>query len=644
MGYFYEVIRAGGNEPYYVAKGSFEDVPEYEETPDGGAIQTFQPIAGYALVGSRIERVYQKLKYAMRVDLYDRSGVLVNDVVIYDNYLNYKYEADTPTGGGSGSGSGSESGSGSGWTPPHNIDNDPVYTEKGTYSFSGGDYVRGASDIYIYERDDIQYRWAGSGLCGPLSPYSCIRTAELNGDDTIELVHPYDTDGKWKYLKPGRVLKAWVLTQEPKRSAATVGMTEQYGTIDDDQIYWHVSGPGDIIEFSPQVILDGNMKQSEVDAQYRAELGRRNGYAKKNTVFDEVISYDAGDYWGYEWDAFLVKFQTAAGNQRTEYIDSKYVMKYVNTYNTTRLQLPYGYRPQQYTIIGVDFGQDDITVTARARSIDDCMYLYSARNEAEDNIFPQRVDTIIANSVANVTNSGQSMGDIRIHCYPQDTAIIGYTSGSGTLQDILNTLRGTYTFDILRDNGEIYLYNYLGSDRGVALEVGRNLTALGICLETVGADMDGTLTYYSDDENGTHFRYYKASTPAGGVASRTMAVQDDRALSHYAAMGAGAGNSVLAGDAQEYTRRTLKKRGTFRMTLTPEVLQMDDGGAPVELKEPLLIGDTVTIKDPKLSDGSVKARIVGATQDCITGRILSVTVGDLPEKLYSVIVQMMRNS
>ena len=59
--------------------------------------------------------------------------------------------------------------------------------------------------ITIHESNTTTFNNLGLGA---LSPSFCIVTEELNGIFEIELEHPYDQYGKWKYIENGRILYA----------------------------------------------------------------------------------------------------------------------------------------------------------------------------------------------------------------------------------------------------------------------------------------------------------------------------------------------------------------------------------------------------------------------------------------------------
>ncbi len=59
--------------------------------------------------------------------------------------------------------------------------------------------------IQAYKRENTQYRYNGDMV---LLPEKCVLKAELNGAWVLELTHPIDGEGRWKYLKEEAVVCA----------------------------------------------------------------------------------------------------------------------------------------------------------------------------------------------------------------------------------------------------------------------------------------------------------------------------------------------------------------------------------------------------------------------------------------------------
>lgn len=59
--------------------------------------------------------------------------------------------------------------------------------------------------IQVYSPSNKNFTWNGDAV---LVPMSCLLTSVLNGAWTLELIHPYDTDERWKYIEREAVIKA----------------------------------------------------------------------------------------------------------------------------------------------------------------------------------------------------------------------------------------------------------------------------------------------------------------------------------------------------------------------------------------------------------------------------------------------------
>lgn len=67
--------------------------------------------------------------------------------------------------------------------------------------------------IYIYNHDDDD--WSNTGLVGDLRPISCVYEEEKNGLSRITMELPYDSLGKYREAKVGRVIKCLVPVRLP---------------------------------------------------------------------------------------------------------------------------------------------------------------------------------------------------------------------------------------------------------------------------------------------------------------------------------------------------------------------------------------------------------------------------------------------
>ena len=76
--------------------------------------------------------------------------------------------------------------------------------------------------ICVYPPDCTDF--STNGL-GPVSPSSCTVTETLNGEWELTLEHPFDTQGKWRRLIEGNILRAPV----PAASTPQVRLAPQAG-------------------------------------------------------------------------------------------------------------------------------------------------------------------------------------------------------------------------------------------------------------------------------------------------------------------------------------------------------------------------------------------------------------------------------
>ena len=78
--------------------------------------------------------------------------------------------------------------------------------------------------LCVYPADCTDFSTNGLGT---LSPTSAIVNETLNGSYELEVVHPYDSTGKWRRLKENRIIRAPVPSATTPRVALAYKATSE---------------------------------------------------------------------------------------------------------------------------------------------------------------------------------------------------------------------------------------------------------------------------------------------------------------------------------------------------------------------------------------------------------------------------------
>ena len=525
-------------------------------------------------------------------------------------------------------------------------------------------------------------------MIGYLNPISCVISETLNGDDNLQMSCVYDDAGLWKQIKPGARIGVWM-----ERAISVIEpvnmFTERYvvrsGVPYDDRAYWqmpnineyenmylgHLS-PGQTVEitgatrfngetvYSIQKMIDGWLDNVyiksgilqilRVDGNYPGDsIGdqdHNSGHGTNNVPgsdgggsgggADDIPDAgdpppgwgdtDGTDEWPDDWDDIPEVFDKGINDDIPEVGGDDY---------DTEFAL------QQYCVRTVTINENGISIEAVHITIDagdKLVYFDEFNSEAPLIMNISEWVTVVNNFLAK-TRQRKGNGIVFDEC---DAAAACYMNGLAmSINELFcSHLREIYGYEILRTGERIELCKSVGRNRGVVLEVGRNLASLEIVYSNDGGDLDGVFAYCGYDTTDGHELTYAKDKYAKSTSNRytRYAIMDDSDASAQYDIGfITAVEAKLSIDATaRIAAGEYKLRDDYVITVSPQPAQIEG----IWDDTTIVLGDVVTIRDPRLPDGQVLRRVTQLQHDYLTNMITSITVGDVPKTLYDVIKKM----
>lgn len=206
-------------------------------------------------------------------------------------------------------------------------------------------------------------------------------------------------------------------------------------------------------------------------------------------------------------------------------------------------------------------------------------------------------------------------------------SVMGGREGS-----ILDVFGGEYQFD----GYTVHLWNHMGSDRGVSIRYGKNLTSLEQD-ENCANCYTGVAPYWLDSQSGEIVTAPGTVVSASGSYGYTRILPLDLTDKFQEKPSVG----DLLAMAQKYM--TDNKIGEPAVSWKVEFVQLEK---TVEYKgmallERISLGDTVHVEFP-LMGVSATARAVSAEYDCLLEHYVSVTLGSVRQSIANTIVSQQK--
>ena len=455
--------------------------------------------------------------------------------------------------------------------------------------------MRANYDITVFAPTDDNYET--EGLCGPLTPIGePVVAEEAGGEYCLDLEHPYDPAGKWKYLLPGYTLRAWVQMRMPPDP-------DDMGSYASTVEVWTVARTAGK--------ADRYLYSTRADGEKTKKLKLLKGGAKVTIV----KAYEAG-----RW-----KVKCAYGNgwmNQAGLDGSTKEIIHVDP-GATGLDGIIGveFRPQLFDIESVERTRDGILVHALQASYR--LMKNVTRYVATGNVKGVTAARALLNNCleAHEFSAYSDIADTRAG------ASWNYVNPIEAIMDPETGFMRRWNAELLRDNFDLYLLHSVGVDRGVTIEVGRNLAGI-----TVSEDWSEVATYVM---------------PLGEKADGTVLLLPERWLVSGRAANYPqkyiyvfwAEDAVVDDDTPQSTVLTRMRTQAQalldggcdlpRLTVEVEVAQVDDPRAErvVEALEPVLVYDTVRVYD--IDRGiELTERVIRREVDPVHGRLISCVLGN----------------
>ena len=311
------------------------------------------------------------------------------------------------------------------------------------------------NDILVYgpAADDFETE----GLCGPLYAYEA-HVIEGAGDDyRLEFQHPYDDEGCWRYLAVGMILRCWVLMRTPPAiddlggHVTSVEIWRVKSTATKAQRYLH-SKQGSRKDKKLKLLPAG----AEVVVTLRPATGRVRCSTK----------------WGAGWmDPAALDYEIS-----TDVPDTGDGMEAV----LPGAQL----RPQLFEIYSVEMQLEGVTVYARHVTYQLMKNLTTFRTTAS---------VTLQDALRGILEGCADEHEFQAYSDLLDARTGVDWTRVNPIEAMLDPEEGCvgrWPCEVLRDNYDLFFLEKVGVDRGVTIELGKNLSGI-----TITTDMSGVATH-----------------------------------------------------------------------------------------------------------------------------------------------------
>ena len=460
--------------------------------------------------------------------------------------------------------------------------------------------MRELYDMTVFAAEDTDYET--EGLCGPLVPVGEPELAvEAGGELSLDFEHPYDPEGRWRSLVVGNTVRAWMQMRIPPEPD---DLGEYAATVE----VWRVSS------------LAGKTDRYLYSTRTDSSKTRKIKLLKGGLKVAIVKAYESG-----RWK---VKTKYGTGWMNQEGLDSTQSETVVVDPDGAGLDdiLGVDFRPQLFDITTIERNRESLAV--HCTHISYRLMKNVTRYVATGNVKGvTAAKKLLENCLDDHTFSIYSdVADTRAG------ASWNYVNPIEAIMDPEAGLMARWGMELLRDNFDLYVLHNVGRDRGVTIEVGRNLAGI-----TVTEDASGIATYVMPlgvKKDGTPLlldEVWLVSPHANEYPQKHIyafwaedATVDDDA------------NTATVKNRMRAQAQALLDAGCDlpALTVDVEVAQVDDPQAQsvVEMLEPVLEYDTVRVYDAERGM-MFEDKCLRRVEDPIHGRLLSMELGNTTGRL-----------
>ena len=456
------------------------------------------------------------------------------------------------------------------------------------------------ADIYVYDKACEDF--TNFGLCGALTPTSCIFEEEANGMSEITLEHPIDDFGRFNALTYDNLL----VVEVPVRTTPEINGTSIVTTVEQ----WTVK--------------DNSVTTAGQRTVYKKSNGKRKiKTLAGGTLCTVVEKPEDSDY-------YKVKAPSCTGWIAAEALDYKTTETIEDkSQSIESVQPAWTVKPQIFRIYSVEKGMDSVKVSARHISYDLLYNITSysntgevACNDALQGIMGNCISEHEFDAYTNLADTRTGLSWTRVNPI-------------NALLDPEDGLTALYGAALVRDNWELYILHDPGLNRGVTIEYAKNMTGLE-CTEStedvvtriipVGQDKDGNDllldgTIYIDSP---HINDY----PVPHV--QELKCDDCKASSKKAA-----DIARVRAKMRQQAQAVFDDGGDEpQVEMSVDFVTLGDTAEFAQYKDldRLFLWDYVIIRHKKLGL-DVTARVASIKWDCVAGRMESMEIGKVGKTL-----------
>ena len=487
-------------------------------------------------------------------------------------------------------------------------------------------------EVYIYSPDAEDFDTMG--LCGALTPTSCVHTEARNDLSEIVLAHPIDEAGRWAFLQNDYILKCDVpvrtvppITPEGVLVTAHEVWTIRTGTTKAQRnLYYNEKGNRTRKKNLPAgtelaIVLKGA-------ARYKAVFTTRKRYRHKGRWLWRDSAY-------YGWVmASALQYKLTA-----DWPDDPAAIEAVAPAWVVSDQL--------FRIHKVELRDDGVTAYARHLFYDLLSNITSYPAGQTDCV--SAVEGVLEGCLADTPFSGfTDVGGVRV--------VDGWTRVNpvSALLDPETGIAALWGAELVRDNFDFYLLRDAGLNRGVRIEYAKNL--LGVSCEVDAGDVVTRIVPVGKDKKGNDLLLAPGSYDVDGTIHTIIADQvwiDSPRASLYPMPRV---QALACSDECRETKTVTKAMARVRMIREALDALANDADLPkVSLKvEFLSLGDTeeyaqyrsledvflydrVRVKHPGIRL-DVLTEVNRVEFDCLGERYLSIELGSVRQDMRKTAV------
>ena len=487
-------------------------------------------------------------------------------------------------------------------------------------------------EVYIYSPNDEDFDTMG--LCGALTPTSCVHTEARNDLSEIQLDHPIDENLRWTFLQNDYILKCDVpvRTVPPITPAGTLVTAHEVWTIQTGttktqrNLYYNSSGnkvrkKNLPVGMNLPIIFKGENRYKGIFTAKKKV--RRHGkwvwktYTYYGWIAKSAIQYSLTEDWPNDPAAI-------------ETVAPAWIVA-----------------DQLFRIYKVDLRDDGVTAYARHIFYDQLNNLMSY--PAGQTSCVDAVDGILENCLVDTAFSGfTDVGGERV--------IDGWTRVNpvSALLDPETGAAALWGAELVRDNFDFFLLRDAGLNRGVRIEYAKNL--LGVSCEVDASDVVTRIVPVGKDKSGKDLLLAAGSYNVDGTVYTIAADQtwiDSPRASLYPTPHVQA--LTCSGECKE-TKTVTKTMARIRMIREAVAALANDADLPkVSLKvEFLSLGDTeeyaqyrsledvflydrVRVKHPGIQI-DVLTEVNRVEFDCLNEKFRSIELGSVRQDMRKTAV------